>query len=65
MFKAINAIMRRLTVKYIDGRTSSFISQSDQLLMTLMKLTMITPLFDLAERLNFSATLVNNIVINK
>lgn len=65
MFKAIDAIMRRFAVKYIDGWISSFISQSDQLVMTLMKLTMNTPLLDLAEMFNSSATLVNNIVNNR
>lgn len=65
MFKAIDELMRRFTIKYIDGWTPSFISQSDQLLMTLMKLTMNTPLLDLAERFNTSATSVNNIVTSQ
>ena len=61
MFQAIDEMMRRFTIKYIDGWTPSFISQSDQLLMTLMKLTMNTPLLDLAERFNTSATSVNDL----
>ena len=65
MFQAIDEMMRRFTIKYIDGWTPSFISQSDQLLMTLMKLTMNTPLLDLAERFNTSATSVNNIVTSQ
>lgn len=65
MFKAIDAMMRRFPIKYIDGWTPSFISQSDQLLMSLMKLTMNTPLLDLAERFNTSATSVNNIVTSQ
>lgn len=65
MFKAIDAMMRRFRIQYIDGWTLSFISQSDQLLMSLMKLTMNTPLLDLAERFNTSATSVNNIVTSQ
>jgi hypothetical protein len=62
MFQAIDEMTQRFDIRYIDGWKPSFISKSDQLLMTLMKLTMNTPLLDLAERFNTSASSVNNIV---
>lgn len=65
MFHAIDEMMQRFQVKYIDGWRPSFISLTDQLLMTLMKITMNTPLLDLAERFNTSASSVNNIVTSQ
>lgn len=65
MFHAIDEMMQRFQIKYIDGWRPSFISLTDQLLMTLMKITMNTPLLDLAERFNTSASSVNNIVTSQ
>lgn len=65
MFHAIDEMMQRFQVKYIDGWRPSFISLTDQLLMTLMKITMNTPLLDLAERFNTSASSVNNIATSQ
>lgn len=65
MFHTIDEMMQRFQVKYIDGWRPSFISLTDQLLMTLMKITMNTPLLDLAERFNTSASSVNNIVTSQ
>ena len=59
VLQAIDEMMCRFTIKYIDGWTPSFTSRSDQLLMTVMKLTMNTPLLDLAERFHTSSFSVN------
>lgn len=65
MFHAIDEMMQRFQIKYIDGWRPSFISLTDQLLMTLMKITMNIPLLDLAERFNTNASSVNNIVTSQ
>lgn len=65
IFHIIDKMMQRFQIKYIDGWRPSFISLTDQLLMTIMKMTMNTPLLDLSEKFNTSASSVNtcNIVI--
>ena len=65
MFHVIDEIMQRFEITYIDGWKPSFISRSDQLLMTLMKLKMNVPLLDLAQRFNTSQTSVSNIVMSQ
>ena len=53
VFQAIDEMMCRFTIKYIDGWTPSFTSRS------VMKLTMNTPLLDLADRFHTSSFSVN------
>lgn len=62
VFQIIDEYLQRFNVKYVDGWTPSFLSKSDQLLMTLIKLNMNPPLLDLAERFCTTTTTVNNIV---
>ena len=58
-FQAVDNMVQRFEVNYVDGWNPGFMNRSDQLLLTLMN----SPLLDLAERFHCSTATVNNIFI--
>ena len=62
-FKVVDETLQRFRLKYVDGWTPSFLSRTNQLLLTLMKLRLNIPILDLAVRFNTSKASVNNIFI--
>ncbi|KAK3085760.1 hypothetical protein FSP39_008291 [Pinctada imbricata] len=62
MFNIIDATLQRFPLNYVDGWTPGAISRRDQLLMTLMKLKLNSPILDLAERFCTSKATIHNIV---
>lgn len=63
VFGALDQLLQRFRLSYVDGWSPSSMSRTDQLLLTIMKLKMDPPLLDLAERFNTSQSTVNNIFI--
>ena len=65
MFNIIDETLQRFPLNYVDGWTPGSISRRNQLLMTLMKLKLNSPILDIAERFCTSTATVHNIVITR
>jgi len=63
MFLILDRTLQRFPLSYAEGWTPAFLDRTEQLFMTLIKLTMNPPLLDLAERFNTSLATVYNIII--